>query len=140
MVLCGDRSEDNSLGAVGPAIAEILGRPHLTGIVDLDFSNKKNSIIAHHRGHNCIYKVPLPLSSVMCIRSFTPPTSTSSLPHREGEIEVFTATDLALKKKVINERRFFLGTTRKAKKTQTLFIDSSAELARLLRSNVAKNK
>jgi electron transfer flavoprotein beta subunit len=35
LLVCGDRSEDEAQGAVGPAVAEALGVPHLTGARDL---------------------------------------------------------------------------------------------------------
>jgi electron transfer flavoprotein beta subunit len=35
LVLCGDRSEDEVQGAVGPAVAEALGIPHVTGVHDV---------------------------------------------------------------------------------------------------------
>lgn len=36
LVLCGDQSESHRRGAVGPAVAELLGLPHLSGVQAVD--------------------------------------------------------------------------------------------------------
>lgn len=36
LLVCGDRSQDQGHGALGPAMAELLGMPHLTGVLDID--------------------------------------------------------------------------------------------------------
>jgi electron transfer flavoprotein alpha/beta subunit len=35
IVLCGDRSEEEGTGAVGPAVAELMGAAHLTGVASV---------------------------------------------------------------------------------------------------------
>src|SRR5262249_28270249 len=40
LILAGDRTEEESQGAVGPAVAEMLGVPHLTAAIDVDLEGE----------------------------------------------------------------------------------------------------
>lgn len=44
LLVCGDRSQDQGHGALGPAMAELLGMPHLTGVLDVDIQVEDRDI------------------------------------------------------------------------------------------------
>lgn len=72
LVVAGDRSADEGQGAVGPAVAELLGVPHVTGAVDLHLEDGRASVTRReHAGLRSI-GVSLPLVVTM-VRSPAPP-------------------------------------------------------------------
>ena len=62
VILCGKQAIDDDAGAVGPALAQLLGIPHLTSIVELEVaSDKKEARAAREiEGGREIVTCPLP--------------------------------------------------------------------------------
>jgi electron transfer flavoprotein beta subunit len=85
LILAGDRSEDEAQGAVGPAVAEWLQIPHLTGAIDLKLAAENGSagVLATRRdpGHVRTLKVPLPalITVVSFPRAVTCPAGTAAI-------------------------------------------------------------
>jgi electron transfer flavoprotein alpha/beta subunit len=50
LVLCGERSADEGLGVIGPAAAEHLGIPHVTGAIDLGWHRTGRLIVRRREG------------------------------------------------------------------------------------------
>jgi hypothetical protein len=61
-ILCGKQAIDDDAGAVGPALAQLLGIPHLTSIVELEiFADKREARAAREiEGGREIVACPLP--------------------------------------------------------------------------------
>ncbi|MBT8492060.1 MAG: hypothetical protein KJO07_03285 [Deltaproteobacteria bacterium] len=91
-VVCGDRSEDGLSGAVGPALAELMGLPHLSGIVDLELDG---GVLASVRLDSRLLKFRVPLPAVLCIRDCS-----DQLPDAagdpDGSVETLSFRDLEL--------------------------------------------
>jgi electron transfer flavoprotein beta subunit len=68
LVLCGDRSQDERQGATGPAVAELLGAPHLIQVVDLRVDD--GVLLATQRGGGKLHSWRCPLPAVMCMAGF----------------------------------------------------------------------
>ena len=60
LVLCGDRSEDEVQGAVGPAVAEALGIAHVTGVHDVKVAAGAATISRREGGFVRTLRVKLP--------------------------------------------------------------------------------
>lgn len=92
-LLCGDSSENERTGAVGPAVAEILGVPHLTGVLAIAAERKGarawappagaagrwgssdgdgradeiTNVMVQHRSGGRIHRLRWPLPAVFCL-------------------------------------------------------------------------
>lgn len=83
-LLCGDTSENERTGAVGPAVAEILGVPHLTGVLAIEPegapapgaasgasasapADARNHVLVQHRSGGHIHHLRWPLPAVFCL-------------------------------------------------------------------------
>lgn len=69
LLLCGDTGENERTGAMGPAVAELLGFAHLTGVleVDVDGLAADGSIAVAHRGGGRIHRLRWPLPAALCL-------------------------------------------------------------------------
>ena len=85
LIVAGDRSEDEAQGAVGPAVAEWLQVPHLTGAIDVRFAGKNGApgvlVTRRDPGHVRTLKVPLPalLTVISFPRPVTPVPKTTAI-------------------------------------------------------------
>lgn len=75
LLLAGDRSEDEVQGAVGPAVAELLAVPHLTGVLDLrlpgaDGGGDPRAVLATRRDAGVVRTLRLPLPALLTIVSY----------------------------------------------------------------------
>jgi electron transfer flavoprotein alpha/beta subunit len=67
LVLCGERSSDEALGIIGPAVAELEGLSHVTGAVDLALPDAADAVpdaldVTQRRdGHLTVLRMRLPL-------------------------------------------------------------------------------
>ena len=63
LILCGKASLDLEAGVVGPALAEFLGRPHLSEVVELDVADDGSSLVAARvvEGGRIRERCPLPV-------------------------------------------------------------------------------
>jgi hypothetical protein len=67
LVLAGDQSETSRRGAVGPAIAEMLGLPHLSGVLAVDVVDAELRCRANLDGERRWFAVKLP--ALLCVRA-----------------------------------------------------------------------
>jgi len=79
LVVCGDRSQDERQGATGPAIAELLGVPHLSGVIDARPGDGGLVVVQRRGGRQHGWRCRLP--AVMCMAAF--PRSRQAV----GEVE-----------------------------------------------------
>lgn len=71
LVMCGDRAQDELSGAVGPAVAELLGLSHLRGVTSVHV--EEGLIVARQRGDDCFHTYRCAYPSLLCISQFKPP-------------------------------------------------------------------
>lgn len=71
LVLCGERSQDELQGAVGPAVAELLDIDHLSGVVGVHV--EEGLVIARQRGDGCFHTYRCALPALLAISAFRPP-------------------------------------------------------------------
>jgi electron transfer flavoprotein beta subunit len=105
LVLTGDISEDEGQGAVGPAVAEALGVPHLTSAVDLRLDPP--AVLATRRDRGLVRTLRLPLPAVITVRA-----SAAALPEPAGgaqEIEVWDLAALGIETRELRHRDRCLG-------------------------------
>jgi electron transfer flavoprotein alpha/beta subunit len=88
LILTGDMSEDEGQGAVGPAVAEVLGVPHLTGAVDLSLAPQ--AVLATRRERGLVRTLRLPLPAVIAVRA-----SAAALPAPVDGVSGVDVWDLA---------------------------------------------
>jgi electron transfer flavoprotein beta subunit len=67
LVLCGDRSEDEVQGAVGPAVAEALGIAHVTGAHDVKVATGAATLARREAGFVRTLRVKAP--ALLCVTS-----------------------------------------------------------------------
>lgn len=71
VVLCGGRSQDELVGAVGPAVAELLDLPHLAGVVDLEVTGGDDDALhATRRADGSLLRYRCHSPVVLCIDGF----------------------------------------------------------------------
>jgi electron transfer flavoprotein beta subunit len=66
LVACGDRSIDERTGAIGPAIAELLGYAHVTGVVSVAVDGPR--ILCERFGDGRRDKLAVKRPAVLCLR------------------------------------------------------------------------
>ncbi|HTM19054.1 MAG TPA: hypothetical protein VL172_01045, partial [Kofleriaceae bacterium] len=93
LIICGDRSQDERQGATGPAIAELLGAPHLIQVVDLRAHD--GALLATQRGGGQLHSWRCPLPAVMCMAGFPRSRHPTGDGTREGRGGGITELDLA---------------------------------------------
>jgi electron transfer flavoprotein beta subunit len=64
VVVCGDRSADEGAGAIGPAVAELLGWSHLTCVTRIAI--EADSLVAVRRADGVMQRVRLQMPAVVC--------------------------------------------------------------------------
>jgi len=69
LILCGDRSEDECQGAVGPAVAELLEVPHVSSSVT-DLRSDEHGLVATRRAAGRIQQLRIVLPSVVTVARF----------------------------------------------------------------------
>jgi electron transfer flavoprotein alpha/beta subunit len=65
-IVCGDRSGDEALGATGPAVAEFLRVPHLSGARDARLEEEGTVLVRHH-GVDFSRELRLAAPAVLCV-------------------------------------------------------------------------
>ena len=63
LILCGRRASDDNGGLVGPYVAEILGIPHVSGVVKLEMDGKGEGVVVHRsveRGNREVMECTIP--------------------------------------------------------------------------------
>ncbi len=116
LVVCGDRSQDEVQGAIGPAVAELLGIPHLTGLVDVQAED--GALLARQRSVGKIHTFRGALPLVLCIAAYRAGPGDEPIAGpggRGGKIEHLTLRDLGIDGRELSHRRQFLGRPRAAR-------------------------
>ena len=72
LIVCGGRSQDELVGAVGPAVAELLDVPHLAGVVDVDVDPDSGgeSLVITRRADGRLHRYRCKPPLVVCIDEF----------------------------------------------------------------------
>lgn len=134
LVLVGDRSEDEGQGAVGPAVAEALGVPHVTGALDVA-TVAAGAAEVTRRDHGQVRTLRLALPALVTITSFSrrERTAPSAAP---PSIEVVALDALGIRPPELKHRDRCLGRAsplRVARNATTL--PSAEELVARLRDD-----
>jgi electron transfer flavoprotein beta subunit len=99
LVLCGKQTIDRDAGEFGPALAELLGWPHVGAVTRLELADNGRSVRASRRieGGEEIVEAPLP-ALLTCEKGLVEPRY-PSLPNvmkaKKKPLETIMATDLA---------------------------------------------
>lgn len=113
LLLCGDRAQDELTGAVGPAVAELLGHPHVSGVVDATADG--DAVIASRRDLGKLHRFRCGLPAVLCVSSFAPRTddgATETAASRSQSIEELDLDRLGIDLGTLEHRRKLLGRAR----------------------------
>ncbi len=106
LVLCGKNSSDGDTFLVTPALAEDLGRPHTTGVVD--FSLEENAIRVKREIESGFEELELDFPAVLSVSkamfSFRFPNVRLRLAANRREIPVFSAADLGVDADMVGTR------------------------------------
>jgi electron transfer flavoprotein beta subunit len=108
LILVGDRSGDEGQGAVGPAVAEALGVPHVTAALDLRLEDGAVLVQRRDRAHVRTLRLPVPLL-VTVARSTADAGAAHARPH--GAIEALGLHDLGVQAPELRPRLHCVGRT-----------------------------
>ncbi|HTJ42622.1 MAG TPA: hypothetical protein VL463_11040 [Kofleriaceae bacterium] len=148
IVLCGDRSEEEGTGAVGPAVAELIGAAHLTSIASIKSeSNGARTMLLVERvagGTRERFRIEAPV--VLCMRPplVRPRTGTGDTTEEltrtprnaPSSIEELDLGRLGLEARAIGHRRGTAGRLRPVRGPRRAAVASSAaDLIRRLRAD-----
>jgi electron transfer flavoprotein alpha/beta subunit len=154
-LLCGDTSENERTGAVGPAVAEILGVPHLTGVLDITAAPASSrahaapagdalpDVRVQHRSGGHIHRLRWPLPAVFCLLAPCAPgtAAAAALPGdaQAGADAVTTLTleELGLDARALAHRRRLAGRAHTDAGSSATVVASAGDLvARLLAEGI----
>jgi electron transfer flavoprotein beta subunit len=108
LLLSGDRSEDEVQGAVGPAVAEVLGIPHLTGIRDARLEG--GTLLGSRRDVGVVRTLEIPLPALLTVTSFSRAVATEpTLAPTAPPIEVLDLPAIGLQTMELKHRDRCLG-------------------------------
>jgi electron transfer flavoprotein beta subunit len=110
-VLCGDRSGDEALGATGPAVAEFLGVPHLTGARGIR-PGEDGTLLVRHRGGDLVRELRVRPPAVLCVAEGPAPTAPAAARKRRGAKSVpqrLELSALGIMAEQLRHRQRFLG-------------------------------
>lgn len=100
LILCGKQNIDLDSGAVGPAVAEFLGLPHVGAVTGLEWSADGKRFTARRRIEGAEEVVECDLPAVLTIEKGLVEARYPSLPNlmkaKKKPLAVLTAADLAL--------------------------------------------
>ncbi len=147
LVLAGDRSDDEAQGAVGPAVAEALGVPHLTAALDLRIEDGAAHVTRRDAGAVRTLKLPLP--AAVAISCFPPRDAAAAGPPaadlrgesprgggKTPEIEVFDLAALGIRAPELRHRDRCLGRAVPVRVSRNAtIVDDADELVSRLRAD-----
>ena len=115
-VLCGDRSGDEALGATGPAVAEFLGVPHLTGARNVRLDDD-GALLVRHRGGDLVRELRVRPPAVLCVAEGPAPAAPPMPPaaaskkrrSRKGHPQRLELSALGIMAEQLRHRQRFLG-------------------------------
>jgi len=137
LIVCGDRSEDECQGAVGPAVAELLGVPHASAVEDVRAG--AGALIATRRGDGRLQTVRIDLPAVVGIGRFARKPEADEAAPRDRRATTEVAREeldlraLGLTPAELAYRRRFIGAAREVRspKRVTLLPSAAALVSRL---------
>jgi hypothetical protein len=92
LLLCGDTGENERTGAVGPAVAELLGIAHLTGVLGVEVDGEpdgaaretaaavENKLAVAHLGGGRIHRLRWSLPAALCLLAPVPAAAAEARP------------------------------------------------------------
>jgi electron transfer flavoprotein beta subunit len=112
-VLCGDRSGDEALGGTGPAVAEFLGVPHLSGARGVKLA-EGGALLVHHRGGDVVRELRVRSPAVLCVAEGpSPPPPPTPAPKkrrsRKSRPQRLELSALGIMAEQLRHRQRFLG-------------------------------
>jgi electron transfer flavoprotein beta subunit len=134
VVLCGDRSEEEGTGAIGPAVAELLGAAHLTAVANVksEGSGSRTVLLVDRvaGGERQRFRVETP--AVLCmrptaIRNRADDEDPSRGPSRVAAIEELDLPRLGLDLRALGHRKGAAGRLRPVRGPRRALVASSAE-------------
>ena len=81
LVVCGDRSGDEAAGAIGPALAELLGWSHLTQVHSIAVEG--DHLLAVRHGDGVVQRLRVEAPAVLCVAA--PPVTVRRAPTRADD-------------------------------------------------------
>jgi electron transfer flavoprotein beta subunit len=105
LVLCGERSDDEGDGAVGPAVAEVLGVPHLTAVLDVALDGGVALATRRDQGRLRTFRLRLPALITM-VRS---PAAAAPLAWQATEVEALDLQALGIHASGLRPRLHCMG-------------------------------
>jgi electron transfer flavoprotein beta subunit len=124
VVVCGARSQDDAVGAVGPAVAELLDIPHLAGLVDLEVACE--ALVATQRSDGQLHRFRCNLPLVACVETFDRKGRAAPIPG--AIVESIPLDDLDLRAAEISVRSDFVGAARAARARTATIVSGASEL------------
>jgi electron transfer flavoprotein beta subunit len=134
-VLCGDRSGDEALGATGPAVAEFLGVPHLTGARGVRLA-EDGALLVRHRGGDVVRELRVRPPAVLCVAEGPAPAPPAPSPvkkrrSRKGAPQRLELTALGIMPEQLRHRQRFLGVAEPHVGAAEILPSAEALIARL---------
>jgi electron transfer flavoprotein alpha/beta subunit len=134
-VLCGDRSGDEALGATGPAVAEFLGVPHLSGARHVRLAGD-GSLLVQHRGGDVVRELRVSPPAVLCVAEGPPPLPLPAPPPkkrrgRKHQPQRLELSALGIMAEQLRHRQRFLGTAEPRAGSAEIFPTAEALIDRL---------
>lgn len=112
VVVCGDRSQDELDGVMGPAVAELLSYAHLTQVVDTGAEG--GALAVSHRGDGVVHLLRCRPPVVLCVLRHERPLDTDERGARVrgGAIEELDLAGLGIDPRELTHRERTAGRTR----------------------------
>ena len=132
-VLCGDRSADEALGATGPAVAEFLGVPHLTGARGIRLG-EDGPLLVRHRGGDVVRELRVRPPAVLCVAegpALTPPAAAKKRRSRKSVPQRLELSALGIMAEQLRHRQRFLGAAAPRQGAAEIFPSAEALVDRL---------
>jgi len=132
LVLAGDRSDDEGDGAVGPAVAEALGVPHLTAAIDVGLDGDAARATRRDSGLERTLRVKLPAVVTVASSPAAP-----AAPSRAGRFATLDLGDLGIHASELRPRLHCQGTASQVAAPAPILAERPDELiARLARDHL----
>jgi electron transfer flavoprotein beta subunit len=113
VVICGNRSQDELLGATGPAMAGLLGVPHLSNLIDV--RGEDTRLICMRRAQGAVHEYRCTMPLVACVAAFPPgrrPAENDYTTSRAGGITELSMVEVSLDPRTLQYRKRFVGQAR----------------------------
>ena len=138
VLLCNDRPHDPARGALGPMVAELLGVPHVTGVVALELEGDDGDrcLFVEQRGDRALHQFRCPIPVVLGVRAHPGPAEASAPPPGADDIEHLHAEDLSVDMQLLGTQTAFDAGQRDPAK-QVCILENPGELiARLFQDRL----